>query len=1363
MKTKYNFVILGLLMLGIGLQESFAQRLPATNMQLQQTYGEHYDEILSKTGGDPVALEEARLEYEKSRELSKTLSAGIFSNSMSGWASSPYVGRAEQEPNDFFNTADNIDDVLAMPGLLQSDYFGRLVTAEFSTSGDIDVYAFTVDTTMMYYFNGLHGTAPDGSTIKVNMRLFHESDLDTTYINNFGGVTGNGQISGDILGRNTDGRGGAGLFRLSGWSSPINPATNQKLTGTFYLWVFNEDGAIGKYNMTAYAVSLEDWAGVKEPDYPYSNLLINIANPQISLSTDGVLRSYMLYNRDTVKVVEPALPSQSNAVYAQLLAEGDEDVDLFFVNYQQDHTLVVETVPFFGWYRTNDGEIGPGSARMTDTKNRIYNGDFSQILVEDDDGARERHDGPNNIHARMVLTPERLNEFNLNVNGPLVVWAGPWASNTLDLTSPGNTNRRSVDNRDPGRGMYKIYAYQYSNTRAEFEPNNTPETATVINAENSIISVQEANFSNASDVDYYRVFLHELRMYTLFTTNSTVSTDINVRIFHESADGPMNVVTRTGDLIASNNIQVKRNGNNFVLEGFVPEKTGAYILELTSASAGDYELGVVDKGEIYFGRISNEPDNTLADALSQAALPVGPGAPSRRAMIYPAGDVDHFHFSTGDEFTISVRGTTSDLVEDIETKITLLTDALVEIATSTSGSISHTPSGSGAFVVRVEAVNNGEIGFYNISGGEPFEEREPNNTFATATRTAIGQLYEASLTPDDVDYFRFDLKAGSLYSFRSVDNETGGALTVSFHDEIGGETLMDGSGWVNNYSGNNFKIANIIPQEDKTYYLRISGGIGNYKILSRENPHFASLVSKHEPDNTIEQARALGPYLMDGTDNMFVQFNADSSRFFGDLDYFMLDLKAGIRMVAETKPVGGFTQSSADPELWNRDTDTRIRLFDANGTQILDDDDNGSGWYSRFVYTPTADGEYFLQIANSRGPGGGDDRSMRRGDYILNVAASFDEVEPNNTFAGADSNPIADRSFVNATFSDENDVDIFRLTMMEGRIYHLRSVITNPQSGIAVELFKVGDTSTNLLADGSSFNTRYGSSNFKINYIPSETGDYYLRLTPNAALAGAEYKVYMKSNDIAALKDNWEPNSTIEQAAAIGDHPTDGVFYPYMLYNEDVVGFYDDLDYFQVTAVAGDTLIGETAPFDGVLWPRDFDAYMYLYDAEGNQLAANDDGGFDWHSKITYVVPQDGKYYFLVLAGQAHVPPRNSSANRIRDPSRGEYKFGITKLNASGVSIYDDKEQVNTFELYPNFPNPFNPTTNIRYSIAEHVDVSLQVYNVLGQRVATLVNTTQTAGQYTVAFDASSLASGVYVYRLQAGGKVITRKMLLIK
>lgn len=83
--------------------------------------------------------------------------------------------------------------------------------------------------------------------------------------------------------------------------------------------------------------------------------------------------------------------------------------------------------------------------------------------------------------------------------------------------------------------------------------------------------------------------------------------------------------------------------------------------------------------------------------------------------------------------------------------------------------------------------------------------------------------------------------------------------------------------------------------------------------------------------------------------------------------------------------------------------------------------------------------------------------------------------------------------------------------------------------------------------------------------------------------------------------------------------------------------------------------------------------------------------------------------------------------------------------------------------LSQNYPNPFNPTTSIQYTIPETGRVTLEVFNVLGQNVATLVNDVQQAGFYTVSFDANRLASGVYVYRLTAAGQVITRKMTLVK
>ncbi|NLT50511.1 MAG: T9SS type A sorting domain-containing protein [Ignavibacteria bacterium] len=109
-------------------------------------------------------------------------------------------------------------------------------------------------------------------------------------------------------------------------------------------------------------------------------------------------------------------------------------------------------------------------------------------------------------------------------------------------------------------------------------------------------------------------------------------------------------------------------------------------------------------------------------------------------------------------------------------------------------------------------------------------------------------------------------------------------------------------------------------------------------------------------------------------------------------------------------------------------------------------------------------------------------------------------------------------------------------------------------------------------------------------------------------------------------------------------------------------------------------------------------------------------------------------------------------------------------LKSENVVSVDDISKTNCFELLQNFPNPFNPVTTIKYSIPNNsletlhaTSVQLKVYNLLGQKVATLVNQQQPAGHYKVKFDASSLASGVYIYQLTAGSLNAVKTLMLLK
>jgi hypothetical protein len=159
---------------------------------------------------------------------------------------------------------------------------------------------------------------------------------------------------------------------------------------------------------------------------------------------------------------------------------------------------------------------------------------------------------------------------------------------------------------------------------------------------------------------------------------------------------------------------------------------------------------------------------------------------------------------------------------------------------------------------------------------------------------------------------------------------------------------------------------------------------------------------------------------------------------------------------------------------------------------------------------------------------------------------------------------------------------------------------------------------------------------------------------------------------------------------------------------------------------------------------------VFLNDGQGNFTAREN----------CYFPYADGKPWSIVasdfdLDGKTDIALTSSS----------DSLYVLYNLGGGTVGIRDKeiKEVPTSFSLEQNFPNPFNPTTTIQYSIPFSEKVSLKIFNLLGEEVKTLTDEFQEAGKYSVQFNANNLTSGIYFYRLQAGSFVQTKKMILIK
>jgi hypothetical protein len=191
----------------------------------------------------------------------------------------------------------------------------------------------------------------------------------------------------------------------------------------------------------------------------------------------------------------------------------------------------------------------------------------------------------------------------------------------------------------------------------------------------------------------------------------------------------------------------------------------------------------------------------------------------------------------------------------------------------------------------------------------------------------------------------------------------------------------------------------------------------------------------------------------------------------------------------------------------------------------------------------------------------------------------------------------------------------------------------------------------------------------------------------------------------------------------------------------------DDMREVMLTDPDGDMVYTATLEVTGPAW----NGFEYRYGFSNGDFHAEPAGYSDFAYRVRYIGMTAARTFIQPWdAPQDHWTPQEDKSDQ-------------WEAEPATSAVGDGQEIVKRFELSQNYPNPFNPTTTIKFAIPQSSEVTLNVYNLLGQKVATLINSQMNAGSYEYHFDASRLGSGVYFYSIKAGKYSDTKKMILMK
>ena len=260
-------------------------------------------------------------------------------------------------------------------------------------------------------------------------------------------------------------------------------------------------------------------------------------------------------------------------------------------------------------------------------------------------------------------------------------------------------------------------------------------------------------------------------------------------------------------------------------------------------------------------------------------------------------------------------------------------------------------------------------------------------------------------------------------------------------------------------------------------------------------------------------------------------------------------------------------------------------------------------------------------------------------------------------------------------------------------------------------------------------------------------------------------------NGLTELWEIWDGTQWVSDYRSTSTYDVSGNVLTYLWENWDgtqwVIGYRSTYTY----DVSGNMLLWLREVWSGTHWVNAYRS-TNTYDASGNRLMElrEEWTGTQWVHIWRQTFTYDASGNISLFNAERWLGSTWVPADGYLTFSRGrnDYFFSGHQITLgyteTTTSIAAQQEgPATSYELAQNYPNPFNPSTTIRVELPRSSQVSLRVYNTLGQEVATLLDEEKSAGVFDVRFDAGHLASGVYVYRLKAGDFVQTRKLILLR